>query len=79
MLRQRATLAEWAPGGTDGSPVRDHRQVKIVYPVTVIANDPAVTDRIAEWGWQDSLKPTHDAPVWRMDSFRDRFLSAFAR
>jgi phosphatidylglycerophosphate synthase len=48
-------------------------------PVTVIARDPKVTARIAGWGWQDGLRPAHDAPVWRMDSFRDRFLSAFAR
>ncbi len=48
-------------------------------PVTVIARDPKVIQRIAGWGWQDGLHPSHDAPVWRMDSFRDRFLSAFAR
>jgi hypothetical protein len=48
-------------------------------PVTVIAHDPEVTARIAGWDWQDGLRPAHDAPVWRMDSFRDRFLSAFAR
>lgn len=46
-------------------------------PVSVIASDPAVTDRIADWGWQDGLHPSHDAPVWRMDSFRDRFVGAF--
>jgi len=48
-------------------------------PVSVIARDPAVTNRIAGWDWQDGLRPTHDAPVWRMDAFRDRFLTAFAR
>jgi phosphatidylglycerophosphate synthase len=48
-------------------------------PVSVIARDPAVVERIAGWGWQDGLHPTPSAPVWRMDSFRDRFLSAFAR
>jgi phosphatidylglycerophosphate synthase len=48
-------------------------------PVSVIARDTGVTDRIAGWGWQDGLHPTHDAPVWRMDSFRDRFLTAFSR
>jgi phosphatidylglycerophosphate synthase len=48
-------------------------------PVSVIARDPAVTDRIADWGWQDGLHPAHDAPVWRMDSFRDRFVTAFSR
>jgi hypothetical protein len=46
-------------------------------PVTVVARDPAVLDRIAGWGWQDGLRPGPDAPVWRMDTFRDRFLTAY--
>ncbi|MDT7694495.1 MAG: hypothetical protein QOI75_3862, partial [Pseudonocardiales bacterium] len=37
----------------------------------------AVLDRISGWGWQDGLKPGPNAPVWRMDAFRDRFLTAF--
>jgi len=48
-------------------------------PVSVITRDPAVTARIADWGWQDGLLPKPDAPVWRMDAFRNRFLTAFAR
>ena len=28
-------------------------------------------------GWQDGVEPTRTAPVWRMDAFRDRFLTAF--
>ena len=47
-------------------------------PVTVLAHDRAVVDRIAGWGWQDGLRPRPDAPVWRMDAFRDRFLAAFS-
>jgi hypothetical protein len=46
-------------------------------PVTVIAQDPAVLERISGWGWQDGLRPSPDAEVWRMDEFRDRFLAAF--
>ena len=46
-------------------------------PISVIARDREVVDRIAGWGWQDGLRPRPDAPVWRMDSFRDRFLTAF--
>ncbi len=46
-------------------------------PITVVARDPAVLDRIAAWGWQDGLNPGPDAPVWRMDAFRDRFLAAY--
>ena len=43
----------------------------------MIAQDPAVMQRIAGWGWQDGLRPAPDATVWRMDEFRDRFLDAF--
>jgi phosphatidylglycerophosphate synthase len=46
-------------------------------PISVIAQDPAVMQRIAGWGWQDGLRPAPDATVWRMDEFRDRFLDAF--
>jgi hypothetical protein len=47
-------------------------------PITIVARDPAVLDQIADWGWQDGLKPGPDAPVWGMDTFRDRFLTAFS-
>jgi hypothetical protein len=46
-------------------------------PVSIIAHDPSVMDRIAGWGWQPGLLPGPDAPVWRMDSFRNRFLTAY--
>jgi hypothetical protein len=46
-------------------------------PITIVARDRAVLDRISGWGWQDGLKPGPQAPVWRMDTFRDRFLTAF--
>jgi len=46
-------------------------------PVTIVARDPAVLDRISGWGWQDGLRPDPTAPVWPMDGFRDRFLSTF--
>lgn len=46
-------------------------------PVTVVAHDPEVLDRIDDWGWSDGLRPGDDAPVWRMDTFRDRFLTAY--
>ena len=46
-------------------------------PVSVVAKDPAVLDRIAGWGWQPGLRPTATAPVWPMDAFRDRFFAAY--
>ncbi|MGE3287104.1 MAG: sulfatase [Pseudonocardia sp.] len=46
-------------------------------PISVITRDRAVLDRIGPWGWTAGLAPAPDAPVWRMDAFRDRFLTAF--
>lgn len=46
-------------------------------PISIIAHDPAVMDRVASWGWQDGLLPNSQAPLWRMDAFRDKFLTAF--
>jgi hypothetical protein len=63
----------------------DHQPAPIVtgagagrdVPITIVTRDRSVLDRISGWGWQDGLKPDPKAPVWRMDSFRDRFLTAF--
>ncbi|QXJ24291.1 sulfatase [Actinomadura graeca] len=46
-------------------------------PITVVARDRRVLDRISGWGWQDGLRPGPDAPVWPMSAFRDKFLAAF--
>jgi hypothetical protein len=46
-------------------------------PISIVAHDPAVIKQIAGWGWQDGLRPSPQAPVWRMDAFRDRFLTAY--
>jgi hypothetical protein len=46
-------------------------------PVSIIAHDPAVMNRISGWGWQQGLRPGPDAPVWRMNTFRDQFLTAY--
>ncbi|HKS98678.1 MAG TPA: sulfatase [Rugosimonospora sp.] len=46
-------------------------------PVTIITRDKALLDRIDSWGWQSGIKPGPQAPLWRMDTFRDKFLAAF--
>ncbi|WP_457147502.1 CDP-alcohol phosphatidyltransferase family protein [Mycobacterium sp. URHB0021] len=64
----------------------DHQPASIVggagvshdVPVSIIAADPAVMDRVADWGWQKGLRPDAGAPVWPMDAFRDRFLTAYS-
>ena len=64
----------------------DHQPARIVsgadaahdVPVSIIAKDPAVFAAIESWGWEDGVHPTSAAPVWRMDSFRDRFVDAFS-
>ena len=63
----------------------DHQPAPIVtgdnasrdVPIAIVAHDPAVLDRISGWGWQEGLKPGPKAPVWQMDTFRDRFLTAY--
>ncbi|HEY2206154.1 MAG TPA: sulfatase [Pseudonocardia sp.] len=63
----------------------DHQPASVVtgqhanrdVPITIVARDRSVLDRISGWGWQEGLKPGPQAPVWRMDAFRDRFLTAF--
>ncbi|GAB1640508.1 sulfatase-like hydrolase/transferase [Krasilnikovia sp. MM14-A1259] len=63
----------------------DHQPISLVsghgashdVPVTIVAKDPAVLDRIAGWGWSTGLNPGPSAPVWKMSDFRDRFLTAY--
>jgi hypothetical protein len=47
-------------------------------PISLIAHNPAVLLRTASWHWQDGLLPNPTAPVWPMDTFRNRFLDAFS-
>lgn len=64
----------------------DHQPATIVsgrdpgrdVPVSVVARDPAVLRALDGWGWQAGLHPDPDAPVWRMDAFRDRFVAAYS-
>ncbi|WP_236076023.1 sulfatase [Streptomyces coffeae] len=46
-------------------------------PVAIVARDKKVLDRISDWHWHDGLKPGPKTPVWKMSSFRDRFLHAY--
>ena len=63
----------------------DHQPASVVsgrgvghdVPISVIAHDPKVLDRVAGWGWTPGLRPDPEAPVWRMNAFRDRFLTTF--
>ncbi|HEX8627031.1 MAG TPA: sulfatase-like hydrolase/transferase, partial [Catenuloplanes sp.] len=64
-------------GDHQPSPIVTGERASRDVPITIVARDPAVLDRITGWGWQDGLKPGPGAPVWRMDTFRDRFLTAY--
>ena len=63
----------------------DHQPATIVsgpgashdVPVSVVARDRDVLARITGWGWDPGLRPGREAPVWRMDEFRDRFVAAY--
>jgi sulfatase-like protein len=63
----------------------DHQPASIVVgqnaghdvPISIIAKDKSVLDRVADWGWTTGLTPAPTAPTWPMSTFRDRFLTAF--
>jgi hypothetical protein len=46
-------------------------------PISIIAHDPNVINRLSGWGWTDGMLPGSAAPVWRASAFRNRFLDAF--
>ena len=83
------TLVSFVAQSTDRNLVLvvlgDHEPATIVsgtgashnVPVSIISRDPAVLNRISGWGWQDGLLPDPQAPVWPMDTFRNRFLTAY--
>jgi phosphatidylglycerophosphate synthase len=66
-------LGDHQPSSTVSGPDANHQ-----VPISVVTSDPDVLDRIAPWQWQEGLLPAPDAPVWPMDSFRNRFLDAFS-
>ncbi|WP_449338345.1 sulfatase [Streptomyces chartreusis] len=83
------SLTEWVERyGTDDTVLvflGDHQPVPTVtagstskdVPVTIVARDPKVLDKISDWNWTDGLKPAENAPTWGMDRFRDRFMTAY--
>lgn len=83
------SLTEWVERYGDDDTVLvflgDHQPVPTVtagdtgkdVPVTIVAHDKKVLDRVADWGWTDGLKPAGNAPRWGMDTFRDRFMTAY--
>ncbi|WP_051858171.1 LTA synthase family protein [Streptomyces cellulosae] len=85
------SLTEWVQRYGDKNTVLvflgDHQPVPTVtkgdtskdVPITIVAHDPKVLDRISDWGWTDGLKPAKNAPEWGMDTFRDRFMTAYAK
>jgi len=46
--------------------------------VHIISADPAVMEATADWQWTPGMLPAQDAPVWRMDTVRDRFIETFS-
>ena len=65
-------LGDHQPARVVSGPDADHD-----VPISIISKDPAVLAALAAWHWEPGVLPSPDAPVWRMDLFRDRFLEAF--
>jgi hypothetical protein len=47
-------------------------------PVHIIARDPAVLAALDTWHWRDGMRPDETAPVWTMDTMRERLLTTFS-
>jgi phosphatidylglycerophosphate synthase len=83
------TLTSWihrdVPKNTTLIVLGDHQPLPIVsgrhpnhdVPISVISHDPKVLSAIKGWGWNPGLQPRHNAPVWPMSAFRNKFLTAF--
>ena len=65
-------LGDHQPATVVSGPQASHR-----VPITLVAHDPAVAQRIGGWDWQEGMRPGPDAPVWPMNELRDRVLTAF--
>ncbi|KUO15589.1 sulfatase [Streptomyces dysideae] len=83
------SVTEWLERYGDDNTVLvflgDHQPVPTVtagntskdVPITIVARDQKVLDKISDWSWTPGLKPASDAPTWGMDKFRDRFMTAY--
>ncbi|MCK5933467.1 MAG: sulfatase [Fulvimarina manganoxydans] len=64
----------------------DHQPASIItgpdasrdVPIHVIADDPAVLNRIADWGFARGMIPPEGPAAFRMDDFRERFTRAMS-
>jgi hypothetical protein len=84
------TLVSWVEQVHDPNLVLvmlgDHQPATVVsgtdatheVPISIVAHDPAVLDRIASWNWTPGLRPAANAPDGAMSGFRNRFLTAFS-
>jgi hypothetical protein len=64
-------------GDHQPSPIASGAGASHDVPVSIVAKDPAVLERITDWRWTDGLRPAGDAPEWPMSAFRDKFFTAF--
>ena len=46
--------------------------------VHIISSDPEVMAAVSGWQWTPGMLPATDAPIWRMDSVRERLLTTFS-
>ena len=66
--------------------VGDHQPAPLVtgegvtrdVPMHVIAGNPALLEPFKDWGFVAGMRPDEEAPVRRMDTFRDWFLEAYS-
>ena len=65
-------LGDHQPGPSVSGDTRNHD-----VPISLVTGDKVLLDSTRGWNWDAGLHPSPNAPVWRMDQFRDRFLTTF--
>lgn len=66
--------------------VGDHQPLPLVaggssthdVPIHIITGSKEVLEAARDWQWSEGLLPAADAPSWRMDAWRNRFIETFS-
>jgi hypothetical protein len=47
-------------------------------PIHILSYDANVMEAFTDWQWEPGLLPSDEAPLWRMDTFRNRVVDTFS-
>ncbi|MFG1606864.1 sulfatase [Actinoplanes sp. NPDC049265] len=65
-------------GDHQPSPIITGQNASRDVPISIVAKDKEVLDKVGPWQWAPGLQPLPSTPATRMDQFRDMFLGTFS-